>query len=172
MSIIYDALKKAENSNANTNDLKPAMAKGHNPAPGIKIYLLYILMVCLGILMAYILFTFISKRSPVPNSSDSMGNKKLQDNQKQTKPSSLDSSTQEYLTTTPSSPPPETINESPPSFILNGVFSSEDECYALVNNKIVRVGDKIDGAEVLRIDLDAVELELNGSVIKLSSGVK
>nr|MBC8436521.1 hypothetical protein [Candidatus Omnitrophota bacterium] len=60
----------------------------------------------------------------------------------------------------------------PASLVLNGIFFSQDEgYYALVNNKIVKVGDDIDGAKVRHIDFDNVELESEaGLLVKLSRG--
>jgi len=63
----------------------------------------------------------------------------------------------------------ETQKETPPVFTLNGVFFSGNEGYALINNRIVKQGDKIDGATVVQIFLDEVDLDFGGSIIKLSS---
>ncbi|MDD5432878.1 MAG: hypothetical protein PHO70_07865 [Candidatus Omnitrophica bacterium] len=58
-------------------------------------------------------------------------------------------------------------------FILNGIFFSEDKGgYALVNNQIVKVGDTINGAVVKKITDELVELETEGSIIKLSTRLK
>jgi len=64
------------------------------------------------------------------------------------------------------------LNEVAPTLTLNGVFFSENEGYALINNQIVREGDTISGAEVVRITMDGVELKANGRSIKLLSGKK
>ena len=37
------------------------------------------------------------------------------------------------------------------SFILNGIVYDADDSWAIINNKIVRVGDKLDGATVISI---------------------
>jgi hypothetical protein len=66
----------------------------------------------------------------------------------------------------------ETQKESPPSFTLNGVFFSGAEGYALINNRIVKKGDKIDGATVIQVLLDEVDLDFGGSIIKLSNSAK
>lgn len=57
--------------------------------------------------------------------------------------------------------------------MLNGVFFSENEGYALINNRIVKEGDALEGVTVKRIKLDEVELEAeDGSTIKLSTKVR
>ena len=54
------------------------------------------------------------------------------------------------------------------SFVLNGIFFSRDEGYALINNQIVKMGDTVDGATVLRIAEEEVELNSSGTSIKLT----
>lgn len=54
------------------------------------------------------------------------------------------------------------------TFVLNGVFFSDEEGYALINNKVVKEGDELDGRLVKKITMDEVELlEVSGSIIKL-----
>jgi len=57
--------------------------------------------------------------------------------------------------------------EAAQSFVLNGIFFSEEGGYALVNNRIVREGDTINGARVIRITLEEVELQSEDSLIRL-----
>ena len=57
-----------------------------------------------------------------------------------------------------------------PLLVLNGIFFSENQGYALINNRIVKEGDTVDGAIVDRISLDGVDLNSGGLVIKLSTG--
>ena len=66
----------------------------------------------------------------------------------------------------------ETKKELSASFVLNGVFFSGNEGYALINNRVVKKGDVIDGATVVGIALDEVDLEAEGSVIKLSNNLQ
>lgn len=55
------------------------------------------------------------------------------------------------------------------SLVLNGVFFERGESYALINNKIVRVGEQIEGATVKEIAITGVELEFEGKTIRLLS---
>jgi hypothetical protein len=57
-------------------------------------------------------------------------------------------------------------------FVLNGVFFSQNEGCALINNHIVKKGDTVEGAVVKQIRLDEVELESDGAVITLKAASK
>jgi len=50
---------------------------------------------------------------------------------------------------------------------LNGIFFSGSDGYALINNQIVKAGDELAGAVVLRITLDGVELKRGDKTINL-----
>jgi len=164
MSIIYDALNKIEKFQ--TEDAKGKIDKKTELKR--KVYLIYVLFVCLGFFITYIFFQFPLK--PLLNKAAAVKNKpRLSKN---------DAS----ISSLPQKPPEETLalktipaatveNKKEPqaaSFVLNGVFFSENEGYALINNRILKEGDKIEGATVTRITLDEVRLEAEGSVIRLS----
>lgn len=55
----------------------------------------------------------------------------------------------------------------PPSFSLNGIFFDEAQPYALINNEVVKQGDNIQGAKVVRILVGEVDLEWEGESIEL-----
>lgn len=157
MSIIYDALKKVENGLNEYNIKAPKAERDKKVKFRVhKVYLIYLLAGCTGLLIANIFFKMLS---PIPSGNNNVLTKKLAE--------------ETHLESTVSPPENniEIMAEDENSFVLNGVFFSQDEGYALINNRIVKKGDRIDGAKVLRIDLDEVSLELAGTVIKLS-GVK
>ncbi|MFH1622418.1 MAG: type II secretion system protein N [Candidatus Omnitrophota bacterium] len=54
-----------------------------------------------------------------------------------------------------------------PNLILNGVFASETGNYALINNRVVRVGDTILGVKVKEIYLEKVVLDASGKEVIL-----
>lgn len=146
MSIIYDALKKVDvSTNDNINSKGKPDKKERKPKPR----LLYILTICFGLFVVSVFLTFSTKEQNPPRSNIT----KSQD-------TNLSSAI---------SKPADIQKQSKISFSLNGVFFSENEGYALINNQIVKEGDKIDGATVMRIGLDEVELEFEGSTIKLSN---
>ncbi len=155
MSIIYDALKKIEKSNI----LRASVdKKGTESKNRLKIYLIYFLVACSGIFIGNIFFNFLSAPKGIV-----------------TQPAG--SSVKEALPQPPEELPLEiapTVSVDPARklrelLVLNGIFSSQDEGYALINNQIVKEGDLIEGAKVLRIGLNEVELEFQGSPIKLST---
>ncbi|MDP2831372.1 MAG: hypothetical protein Q8O02_03905, partial [Candidatus Omnitrophota bacterium] len=55
------------------------------------------------------------------------------------------------------------------SFVLNGIFFSDEDGYALVNNQIVRENDYVDGAKVGLITVNTVKLDNAGQTITLST---
>lgn len=54
-----------------------------------------------------------------------------------------------------------------PTLFLNGIFSSDGDNLALINNHIVKEGDLISGVRVLRIYANKVELDADGQKITL-----
>lgn len=147
MSIIYDALKKVENS-----AVLPAQEPDKKRIPGCSKYFISALILALGIFTAYFFFNFLdNKKTASPLSSAGKGK-------------AAPSRPQPSASIKPL-PKPETA----PDFILNGVFFSDNEGYALINNQIVRQGDIIGNAAVSKISEDAVELKAGTSTIKLST---
>ena len=168
MSIIYDALKKIKTSQ--TGDSKTKIDKGFKPKP--KIYLLYALMICLALFIANIFYGWLSPKPSLNTTGIVTGGQPLID-KKQTVSSSQPSTETAALQTSASVETKiETQKETPPPFTLNGVFFSGAEGYALINNRIVKKGDKIDGATVVQVFLDEVDLDFGGSMIKLSNSAK
>ncbi len=65
------------------------------------------------------------------------------------------------------------LNIAPPqNFILNGILFSPGESFALINNKIVKEGDKIGDAAVVLIKEDYVEMKDNSSSFKLTPNIR
>ncbi len=169
MSIIYDALKKVETSQA--NDSKTKIDNGFKSKP--KIYLVFALMVCLGLFVANIFYEWLIPK-PLLNTADIVtGGQPMRDKKETVSSYSKPSTGITALETKTSVETKiETQKESPPSFTLNGVFFSGNEGYALINNRVVKKGDKIEGATVMQIFLDEVDLEFGGSLIKLSNSAR
>ena len=55
------------------------------------------------------------------------------------------------------------------NFVLSGIFFSDNDSYALVNNKIVRENDSVDGATVKTITANTVELDSGGMLTTLAT---
>lgn len=152
MSIIYDALKKVEISKRR-DELGPESDK--RPKRKTKSYLLFILAVCVGLFAASILYEWLTPKISLKSAEN-----------KQVMP----------VVDTGAPAPVETKAITPeaalPALALNGVFFSEDEGYALINNRIVKKGDRIEGATVMKISMEEVDLDFGGSVIKLLNSAR
>lgn len=155
MSIIYDALKKVEKAHLHSPPLLPSKP----PKVKLKNYLGYILLVCVGIFITRIIFAlFIPKTTltkPLPAENITALPQQIL---APASPAPLEKSVPEPL-----------VKKTAPALTLNGVFFSENQGYALINNRIVKEGEIIAGAQVKEIGLDGVELEIQGESVKLPS---
>lgn len=159
MSIIYDALKKVEKTD--TQEHQPLAQK--KPKSHLKTFSLFISVAIFGILAAGILFRFFTPSLPAKAA-------KAPQPAKINIPVKLPSAQQATAEEKKAAVEPEkAASEMPSSLVLNGVFFSENEGYALINNQIVKQGDSIEGATLTKIGLDEVELEINGQPFKLKT---
>jgi hypothetical protein len=165
MSIIYDALKKVEEANT-TGALPGAVKQEKQPRPKVKGYFIYALVICAGLFMANLVFNFLSgsaaksaviHKNPIVKAGTEFVQKVLPPSPPKVQPAAVPQKTTEAK------------KEQKGSWVLSGVFFSENEGYALINNQIAKEGDVIDGATVKRINLDGVELESAGSTVTLSN---
>lgn len=53
-------------------------------------------------------------------------------------------------------------------FVLTGITGSEGDLIAVINNQLVRVGDRVSGASVVEIQKDQVVIEANGRRVTLT----
>lgn len=160
MSIIYDALKKAQES-ISPNSKQSANLKTPNPLSKLKIILLYVLIMGAGLAISNIIFSFVgfpAVKKPVAKNIKPTPNLTAKEKPKV-----------ENIVGT--QPPAALIaapgTQSAKQFILSGVFFSQDEGYALINNQIVKKGDIVDDAVVLSIGLNGVELNSGGVTLKI-----
>lgn len=158
MSIIYDALKKVENSANNNPDggKNPDNRLKHN----LKLYLLYALVVCIGIVIANLFFNYVSRSNKLAKGSQKPAARLITKIKPLSTPSS---SVSKQTTQAPSAPK----GASDKNYVINGIFFSDGESYALINNIIVKQGDTVDGALVKRIEPNEVELDTGGKPIIL-----
>jgi len=54
-----------------------------------------------------------------------------------------------------------------PKFILNGIMYMESGSHAIINRSVVKEGDVVNGAKVIRIDKNTVTLNLKGNDVTL-----
>jgi len=151
MSIINDALKKTgERLKMNTAKTNPLPANSLRP----KTFLFYILILLAGLLLANFIFTLLKHRIKI--------------NQAVKKDFSAATPTKNLVPLSILPNQPLEINKpTEASFILNGIFFSDNNSYALINNQIVRENDSVDGAKVKTISLNTVELNRGGKTITL-----
>jgi type II secretory pathway component PulC len=188
MSIIYDALKKVEGKvdAPGSNPISLKIEKASLPKRKINPSLIYAFAILLSIFIAKIAFDLI-RRQDKPFAKRLTESMELVKNKAnllmQRKP---DVQNKEVLTFTPephkvvAHPSLENVvaaaplapkKQTPPSLVLNGIFFSEEEGYALINNQILREGESIAGAVLKRINAEDVELEFDGSTIRLSTNI-
>ena len=171
MSIINEALKKTEEylqkNSAKDNLMAPKQADA-------KPFLLYILILLAGLLLGNFIFNLLSHKAQDNGLSSSRQNQaeshKIQTTQapKQNVLSIIPTTNSPLIAALPS-PPPEENKTAKTSFVLNGIFFSDNDGYALVNNQIVRENDYVDGAKVGLITTNTVELDNAGEIITLST---
>lgn len=152
MSIIYDALKKVQKNINNGSSAQIATTPPAKTKAKIRPFLIYILLICLGLALGNYAYIFFSRSKKIV--------------QPITPPV-------KQVTATPAPNAESNANSLPitlePTLVLSGVFFEQGDGYALINNKIVRVGDEISRAKVKEITMGGVELEYAGKTIKLLS---
>jgi type II secretory pathway component PulC len=202
MSIIYDALKKVERKFSDSdfeNFLKEKKVEIQKSKP--RTYLTYLVIIILGALSANLFYNFLAPtnkiilkesksqetkehlNSPAAKNNVSASNnlatagipslppaKEKNTPQELSKAGSIE---RNNLPLTEESQKASSLNkESVPSLILNGIFFSKDDSYALINNQILREGESIEGLLVKKISSTEVELqnlENKDSSLKLST---
>lgn len=148
MSIIYEALKKIEkNVNRPPSVEKSAQDKGIQERKKPNRLLMYILLVLTGLFAVKTGFKLLSPPPPTILQADVL-------------PLAAEVA-------------PKPVEEEKPVIIpdpvlsLNGTYFQGEQGYALINNRIVKPGDTIQGATVKEINLEKVVLEFEGRVITL-----
>jgi hypothetical protein len=143
------------------------------PKPKFYTYLIYALVLCGGFFAANLLFKFIfpegeltAKKATQPAAAAPLKISPKIVLEAEAKPQETPplSSNENLLL------PPETQEQTTPLFVVSGVFFSENQGFAIINDRVVKEGDVIEGATVERINADGVKLKYEGVVIELSPG--
>jgi len=167
MSIINDALKKtAESIQQNTNSQATENVK---PAEKKKNMLIYALIIVAGLFLGNLVLNMLAHRpksGPVAPKPQEVNTAALETKA----PLEQIEQTPQTADTINTIAAPEPINKT--DFQLSGIFFSDLEKYALLNNQILKEGEMIRGATVKTITTNSVELEKQGQTLILSTGDK
>jgi hypothetical protein len=141
---------------------------------GFKILFLYIILVALGGVLAKYSFDFFAPKKQANSSAprfQSVTSKPASQplirfipSKTQAAPSSAAEKKQEQ----PLVSIKKKINQTMNPYDLSGIFFSGAQSYCIINDKVLGIGDSVEGAKVVRIDPDEVELQLNDKSIKLN----
>ena len=158
MSIIYDALQKVQKNitKETASTLQPQTSKETHPVkPKSNHILIYIFVVCLGLAIGNFAYNFLAhKPKRVTSGAPAL-------------PLPKQAAVTQNLNSEETANSGAALPE--PTLVLSGVFFEQGDGYALINNKIVRLGDEVEQAKVKEITIDGVTLDFGGKTIKLSS---
>jgi hypothetical protein len=158
MSIIYDALRKVEGKVQDEEVIAVGQHSGREIS-FVRVGLICVAVLIAGYLLAQFMFSsnaikeYILQGVSIPGAMK--GKPRAPVEKKQQEQAAL--------------PPAAVKGAQKMTYVLNGLFSADNASYALINNSIVQAGDTIEGAKVVRITADNVELEVDGRTITLSN---
>jgi len=169
MSIIYDALKKIKPKRDGAKDYLGEPPRQEPP----RIHLIgTILVVALVSIFLTILFNKATTEKPLV--VDAKKDKTEPQASLPTSTPPLQLSVQEEKTQTKETlaiPATEkglfTQIEEGSGFYVTGIFYSDNQFFALVNNQMVKVGDSVRGAHIDNIDFTGVDITFEGSTSRL-----
>ena len=123
----------------------------------------YIIIFVIGVLAARILLSLISKTThPTENPALTNNKKPLP-----TVVEQVSAPIASFKKLIPKNVEP-SEKKSRPELILNGIAASGSQGWAIINDRIVKVGDTVKGAKVLGVYSDRVDLEFNNETFSLS----
>jgi len=199
MSIIYDALKKVEKSVDQNKNAQPQRDEAggiqgkvflpRSMSLKLRIGLILFLFAALGSLSIGAYLNLLAKQLAYKKMSLSQA-KPLPSSPVQYKPvsqiplqpstlppvsqgsisdaSEVKASGTPETSSVPIAPPKNRIEK----LILSGVFYSEGQGYALINNQILQVGDVVEGLTLKKVTLEGVELERQDGSLNFLSNKK
>jgi hypothetical protein len=165
MSIIHDALHKTQKTLGENNPTGLAQQVPLHKDKR-KLYAIYALAICVGVLFAHLLFSMLGGgKKPAALPAKSFTTLPIS----QTTPPAPVPAIPTVTAVTPEKEGLFSRKKPEDSLVLNGVFFSEDQGYALINNRILKKGDTIEDARITDIQAEEVELEIKGKKLKLST---
>ena len=164
MSIIYDALKRIEKKTKDTEYSFDSRKRDTRKSRRIGYILLILLILCLIALFVDKPSTeksFIERTLTGKHSIQHPKVSRITMTGKEKTPAKV------MPLSAPEAEPP-TTDKKLPSFYLNGIFFSDGEYLALINDQLVQTGDFIEGAQIQKIDSDGVDIKFGESSFRLS----
>jgi hypothetical protein len=163
MSIIYDALKRIEKKTKDTEYGFDSRKRDTRKSRRLGCILLILLILCLVALFVdksstkkyFIKSTLTDKHTMYPKVS------RITMTGKEKTPAKV------VPLSAPKAEPP-TTDKKLPLFYLNGIFFSDGEYLALINDQLVQTGGFIEGAQVQKIDSEGVDIKFGESSFRLS----
>ncbi|RKY29442.1 MAG: hypothetical protein DRP74_08805 [Candidatus Omnitrophota bacterium] len=140
MSIIYDALKRLEDKSKKHAGLEADRPEGGKSKLSKVVFAVLFLIALSSVSLLVIkIYKMPARHTPLASETLRIPNEKI------------------------SSPRKEASGLS-----LNGIFFSDGEYLALINDRMVKVGDYIGKAQVVKIEPDGVEVKFKDSTLRLS----
>lgn len=173
MSLINEALKKAQREKKLSGDFAPTEETKPPPPPSAftprqrpLFFGIALVALLLGSVVV-ILYQGIFSRSPRPPLPMAQETRMVEKgSESQPDPAPLQSAPEIPVETPPLPPSPvgpeplsPPVSSPDPSFILSGIVQGEGESLAVINHQISRVGDEVEGEIILEIGRDFVVLE-------------
>lgn len=176
MSIIFDALKRVQKKSGTPQTALPSSSPGTKPGFQFrpKMILLYLLVAAFGFFIGKILYDFVLPKSkkPLLSKAAPLSMPKAENISQAQATGQQAAGPREKTPSAPAEEPRPFKKDAKSSLVVNGIFFSKEEGYCLINNRIAKVGDTVEGATIKRINPDSVEAEIGGHTIKLRAPSK
>lgn len=177
MSIIHDALKKAQTETRKQDFLsaQPAgrvdidLQKRKHSLNWGPIFVVLVLLLITGPIIAPVFSTPFKRTNPqIALATKSIAANPAQDERVEL--ASLPATNTSTPTRQAQFGMEETMIPTPymrPNFALSGIIYSPQDSYCLINDKVVRMGESIEGAKLTKVTPEEVTLEYHGEKIVL-----
>lgn len=178
MSIIYEALKKTQNSPKNiTAGIAPYISQKQNPKKSGKIPYALASVIVIGFGLIFLVLerpeekgkTSVIRKSKIKNRLSPRLSWLYRDPDISGRKGLVLSSSFSPLSSDGSPKEEKNPRKFQPDFVVNGIVISPDGNIALINDQIIRAGDIIEGVRVERIEDSRVVVFYDGQEVVLRS---
>ncbi|MFH1577595.1 MAG: hypothetical protein ABIC18_00795 [Candidatus Omnitrophota bacterium] len=150
MSIIYDALKRAEEKKGKNYDGNIRVSRRNNFKFLRLIYIASIIIIA-GLVKILISKSFFNLPLAFNTPASDVASLRISD-----------------TGLMPFSAKRVSANKAVSDFSVNGIFLSNNEYIALIDNQMLKVGDYIDGAQLVSISPNGVEIQFKGITYRIN----